>query len=328
MKRAARILALFFGLVFLGATLLNADLVGRSRRALASGVLRDLSSLPTRRFILGVILPETDDSFFSGLLSGISDLAAGADAAIQVFRYSPSSADEAERYFEMALAAKLDGLIMYVPRNDLLKGRLERATRAGVILIPVGTDAPTEGSPRFIGSGSLLQGIEGGHLICDRLGSAARVGVILPASAEGAPMDEPLYRGLATALKPWPGAVISAYGRGTPGLLSGEESAASMLRSHPEINALLCATSRDTIGVAQVVVDMNKVGRILIIGADETPELKRYIEKGIIAASVVRDSRRIGQEAVKAFIDFKAGRTAPRNVEAGFTLRTAKGMSP
>ena len=89
MKNTARILAIVFGLAFLGATILNADLIGRSRMALASGVLRDQSTLDLKRYELVVVIPETDDSFFSGLLSGIMDKAEAADAAVQVFPLSP-----------------------------------------------------------------------------------------------------------------------------------------------------------------------------------------------------------------------------------------------
>lgn len=98
-----------------------------------------------------------------------------------------------------------------------------------------------------------------------------------------------------------------------------------MLHDHPEVNALFCSSSRDTMGAAQVVIDTNRVGRILIIGADETPEIRRYIDKGVIAASIVRDSRRIGQEAVLSFTRLKAHEPVGPSLEAGFAVRTAKG---
>ena len=100
-----------------------------------------------------------------------------------------------------------------------------------------------------------------------------------------------------------------------------------MLRDYPEVNALFCSSSRDTMGAAQVVIDMNKVGKVLLIGADETPEIRSYIEKGIIAVSIVRDSRRIGQEAVLTFARQKEHQPVSRPVEAGFVVLTPKGVS-
>jgi ribose transport system substrate-binding protein len=326
MKKAAWILAVVFGLAFLGATLTNADLIAGSRKALASGVFRDKSSIHASRYQLVVVLPDTDDSFFRGILDGIGEVAPAYEAAVQVFRYPQSSSSEAERYYDIALRAKVDGLIMYTPRNDLDSGRSERATRNGVVFVPVGTDSPPGARAGFIGSGSLLQGFEGGKLICGHLGASARIGVILPSSGSGGPGEEPLFRGVSAAIKAFPGAAIAAVARAQPGILSGEEAASFLLRTNPAINALFCSNSLDTTGAAQVIVDLNRVGSILIVGADETPEIMRYIDKGVVAASIVRDSRRIGQEAVKLFSRLKAGGKATETVEAGFTVKTSRGI--
>jgi ribose transport system substrate-binding protein len=131
---------------------------------------------------------------------------------------------------------------------------------------------------------------------------------------------------LAAALKPFSGAAIVAAARSRPGLLAGSETAATMLHDHPELNALVCSSAQDTIGAAQVVVDMNLVGRIVIIGADETPEIRRYIDKGVIAASIVRDSRWIGVEAVRAFRRLKEARNDQDAGRADFFIRTPRAL--
>jgi len=327
MNKLVWTLAAVFGLTFLGATLLNADLIGKSRRALSSSVLRDKWPADSARYQVVVIVPGTDDSFFQGLLQGISEGAPKADAAVQVFRYDADPA-QAEAYFEIALRAKVDGLIMFTPHNDRVRGRAELTARNGVVFIPVGTDAPPDSPPAFIGSGSLRQGQEGGKRICATLGGAARIGVILPATGTGDERDEPVFSGLAAAVRACPGAAILAVRRARPGVLSGEETASDMLRAFPAINALFCSSSQDTVGAAQVVVDSNKVGRVLIIGSDETPEIRRYIDKGVIAASIVRDSRWMGQEAMRAFTRLKDRRTDPRPVQDGFFISTPRGSAP
>lgn len=327
MRKVAWILAALFGLAFLGATLMNAELISMTRKSLATGVFLDKPTTEPARYHLVVILPDTDDSFFQGMLEGIQDSAPVVDAAVQVFRYPNSFPLEAERYYEIVLRAKADGLIMFTPRNDRVTDRAKKAAQSGVVFVPVGTDAPAGSPPGFIGSGSLLQGLEGGKRICSELGSSARIGVILPATGSGEPMDEPIFRGLASVLKSFTGARVVAVERARPGILSGEETAALMLRDYPEVNALFCSSSRDTMGAAQVVIDMNKVGKVLLVGADETPEIRKYLEKGIIAVSIVRDSRRIGQEAVLTFARQKEHQPVARPVEAGFVVLTPKGVS-
>ena len=291
------------------------------------GVFREKPPTEAARYHLVVILPDTDDSFFRGLLEGIEESASVVDSVVQVFRYPSSFPLEAERYFEIALRSKVDGLIMFTPRNDRVVDRAKKAAQSGVVFVPVGTDAPIGSPSGFIGSGSLQQGFEGGKRICAELGSSARIGVILPAASWGEPAQEPLYRGVYSAIKAYPDAQIVAVARARPGILSGEETASAMLRDYPTVNALFCSSSRDTMGAAQVVIDTNRVGRVLLIGADETPEIRRYLDKGVIAASIVRDSRRIGQEAVLSFSRLKEHQPVLASLEAGFVVITAKGVS-
>jgi len=328
MNKVVWILAVVFGLAFLGATLLNAELIGKSRGALGSSVLKEKWPAEPLRYQVVVIIPDTDDSFFQGLLKGIAEGAPKAEAAVQVFRYPSSAPAEAEAFFEIALRAKVDGLIMFTPHNDRIAGRAEKVARNGVVFVPVGTDAPTGSPPSFIGSGSLRQGLEGGKRICAALGASARIGVILPATGSGEERDEPIYRGVAAAIKTFPGAAVLAVERARPGVLSGEETASAMLHAHPSINALFCSSSRDTVGAAQVVVDTSRVGRVLIIGSDETPEIHRYLEKGVISASIVRDSRWIGQEAMRAFSRIRDTRAEGKPVEAGFFISSPKEPAP
>jgi len=321
MRKAAWILATLFGLVFVGATLLNAELVARSRSALAAAGLMGAPPAPEARFHLLVILPDSDDAFFTHLLEGLEAGAPAAGAALQVERYAASSSTEADRWFDIGLRAGVDGLVMYAARGDDVAGRAALAQAAGVAFVAVGKDAPSGSLPCFIGSASLIQGSQGGALIAGRLKGGARVGLILPSDRFEGPGENILYRGVAASMAIYSGARIVATAWSQPGILSGEEAAASLLRGHPDINAIFCANSRDTLGAAQVLVDQNLVGRILLVGADETPELLRYLEKGVIAASVVRDSRRIGEEALRAFAAMKAGRKAPGIVEVDSVVR-------
>jgi ribose transport system substrate-binding protein len=344
MKRISWILAVVFGIAFIGATVMNAALVGKARAALAGAYRggapsgsRPAAGGPTagrpsparteaERFQLVVVLPDTDDSFFGGLLDGVSQAAAAAGAAVQVFRYPGTREGEADMYFEIALRAKVDGLIMYTPRDGRgsAAARAAEAARNGVVFIPVGTDAPPGEDGPFIGSGSLLQGMEGGKLIGKFLGASARVGIVISTPEVESGADDPLYRGVRMTLGSLAGARIVAVAATRPGILSGEAVIEAMLRAHPAINAVLCSNARDSVGAAQVLVDWGEVGKVLIIGADETPDIQRYIDKGVIAASVVRDSRWIGEEAVRVFSRLKAGGMSPAPVETGFLVIKTK----
>ncbi len=321
MRKAAWILATLFGLVFIGATILNAELVAKSRSALTAAGLAGSLPSPEARFHLLVILPDSDDAFFAKLLEGILSGAQDAGVAMQVERYPAADTEEAERWFDIGLRSRVDGLIMYAARGDDVAQRASLAKAAGVVFVAVGKDAPAGPLPCFIGSGSLLQGYQGGGIIAGSLKGAARIGLILPSGRIDGSDENYLYKGVEASISMFRGARIVATAWSEPGLLSGEGAAAALIRSHPDINAIFCANSRDSLGAAQVLVDQNLVGRILLVGADETPELLRYLDKGVIAASVVRNSRRIGEEALGSFSRMKAGGPDPGIIEVDSVAR-------
>ena len=327
MKNVARVLALIFGLVLIGATVLNASLVSKSRAALSKGVLRENSALHTARYHVIVALPDTDDSYFRGLISGIEQETRTAEAAIQVFRYSAESDLEAERCFNLAMSARVDGLIMFTSRNDPIAARAAEAVRSGVTFIPICTDPPSPKGPFFVGTDSLRHGFESASIVLGRLGSSARIGVILPSSGSENLREEPFFHGIDSATKVYPGARIVSVVRARAGALSGEESVATMLRGQSPVNAIICSSARDTIGAVQVIVDMDKVGKVLIVGTDDTPEIRRYIDNGVLTASIIRDSAAIGRAAILAFADAKEGNTINEPIESGFSIYQASGKA-
>ena len=323
MKKAARILALAFGFVLIGATILNANLVGKSRAALARGVFRVDSGAYVARYHLIVAIPDTDDSYFRGLLDGIGQEVKDAEAAVQVFRYAASSEQEAGRCFDLAVRARVDGLIMFTSRNDPIDARAAAAERAGVTFIPVYTDPPTSKSRFFVGTDSLRHGFESASIVLGRLGSAARIGVILPSTGSEDPENEPFYQGIHSATRVYPGARIESVIRARPGALSGEESAAAMLRRQSPVNAIICSSAKDTVGAAQVAIDMNRVGKVLIVGTDDSSDIRRYVDNGVVIASIVRDSTAIGRAAVRAFATLRSGQKTLVPVESGFSIYQA-----
>ena len=324
MRKAAWLLALLFGCVFVGATILNADLVAQSRAALATAGLAVPDRDPKVRYHLLVILPDSDDSYFTRLLEGIEATAPEIGAAVQVERYPSASPDEAERWFDIGVRSRVDGIVMYFSRGGDVSGHASRAEDAGVVFVAVGKEAPAGVLPCFIGSAPLFQGFEGGRIITGILAQKAMIGIILPSGGKGAPTEDSLYKGVAAAAATYRGAAILETQRATGGLFTAEETAEALLDSHPGINAIFCATSRDTLGAARVILDRGLLGSVVLIGADETPELQRYLEEGVVAASIVRDSRRIGVEAVRAFASMREGEYPPGVIEVDFTVKMGK----
>jgi len=313
--------AALFGLALAGATAMNFILLSQARQALDEGILGTRSPAVPAQHHLALIIPDTTDSFFDGLVSGLTEQARGADVAVQIFRYR-RGAEEEETYFQLCLTSHLDGVVLF-GGTDRLAERREAARRENLIFIPVGTQVPhtTHG---FIGSSALLQGFESGNQAGLLKGRSARVGLLLSSDGQGPVEQDPVYIGVSASLRAFRGAAIVQAARARPGILSGEEAVSSLLRSDPSINILVCGSAPITEGAAQVLVDQGRVGEVLIVGTDGSPTIDRLVDKGVIAASIVRDSRRMGAAALEAFVQARSGVPFASSVEVGFQVRSSK----
>jgi len=321
--RVSWLFVLLFGLALGGATLMNLVLISQTRKALDEGILGDKSTGAVFRYHLALVIPDSTDSFFEGLREGVTEVAPESGVAVQIFRYHANFPEEAETYFQLCLTSRVDGVILYAGADGRMASRRAVAGAANVVFIPVGTQSPTLSGQGFIGSSSLLQGLESGNQLTRRLGKSARVGLLLTSDGDN-PRDDPVYKGVSAALQSFPGARIVRASRAQPGILSGEEAASALLRDDPSINVLVCASAPITEGAAQVVVDLGRVGQILIIGTDRSPTIDRLVDKGVIAASIVRDSQKMGADALRAFVEAQDGEPFSKAVEVGFTVRSRR----
>jgi len=327
-RRLNGLFVILFGLALAGATTMNLILINQARKALDEGILGTGSQVTPALHHLALVIPDTPDSFFDGLVAGVREKAPVSGVAVQVFRYRENVSEEAEAYFQLCLTSHLDGIIFFGGADGQTATRMAQAQAENVVFIPVGTQAPGVSGQGFIGSSSLLQGIESGNQLGMRKGRSARVGLLLTSEGEGDPRDDPVYRGVSVALQAYPGAQIVRVARAGPGILSGEEAASALLKAEPSINVLVCASAPITEGAAQVVVDLGRVGRILLIGTDESVTIDRLVDKGVIAASVVRDSKKMGAVALDSFLMVRGGTPFRGAVEVGFSVRSVQAAKP
>ncbi len=327
-RQVSWFLVLLFGLALAGATTMNLVLINQARKALDEGILGTKTRELPAKHHLALVIPDTTDSFFDGLIAGVRENSAASEVAIQVFRYRESAPEEAEAYFQLCLSSHVDGVVLFTGSERDQRARVAQAEAENVVFIPVGTQAPGGSGQGFIGSSSFLQGVESGTLLGRLKGQSARVGVLLTSEGDSDARSDPVFHGVSLALRPYQGAEILQVARVGPGFLSGEEAASNLLRSQPSINALVCASAPITEGAAQVVVELGRVGRVVIIGTDESVTIDRLVDKGVIAASVVRDSRKMGAVALSSFLAAREGTPFRSAVEVGFKVRSNKAAQP
>lgn len=268
-------------------------------------------------FVL-VVRDETDP-FWQQVIQGAQYEATLQNVALEISMPEPPDKHQALDAFNSAVLSRVDGVITYVPDRAIFSPAIDEAVLSGVPVITVESDAPDSLRNSFVGSNQYQIGYEAGGLVARALGGVGNIAVILDSSAE----ENSLMYGFSSRVNEYSGLNILSITSSDTGEFAAEEAVAAILRQHPDINAIYCDNALDTLSAAQKIIDLNLVGRVSIIGTEDTPEVLDYIEKGVVYATVASDPLSMGREVVSMMVSLKREGFIPAFVDIDIRTITA-----
>lgn len=106
------------------------------------------------------------------------------------------------------------------------------------------------------------------------------------------------------------------YGGGDQ--LKSTDIAKAIIQAHPNLKGFFGANEGSIIGVLNGVKELNKVGKIVVIGYDAGRQQKDAIRSGAEAGAVSQDPVGIGFKAVEAAVKAMKGQKVEKNIDTGF----------
>lgn len=292
----------------------------------ADSLLKESTSKSDYHFI--IIAQNTDDSYWQSVKDGCLDAAQISNAAVEFNGPRFTNMEEQVKYFKMAIASRVDGIVTHVLDEEIFTPLIDEATDAGIPVITIETDAKNSKRKAFVGTNTYNLGSESGKLVLESTGDEANIGIIIN-SFTGASENVPQnirVAGFNDALKNAPHAIIRTIQSSGTGLFSAEEVTRQILYDHPEVDTIICTSVKDTISAAQIIVDLNKVGQVTIIGYGDSPEILRYIEKGVIYGTVAANPYKMGYESICSLIELKKNLMTSSYVDTGAKVVTANSL--
>lgn len=289
-------------------------------------LMKESARKPDYHFVM--IAQNTEDSFWQSVKEGCFDAAQTFNAAVEFNAPRFTNLDEQVQFLKIAIASRVGGIITHVLDEEVFTPLIDEATQAGIPVITIETDAKNSQRKAFVGTNTYNLGSESGKLVLESSGVEAKIAIILNNYVDGSENVPENLRvaGLKDALKVAPMAKVITIQSSSKGLFSAEEVTRKILYEYPEVDTIICTNAKDTISVAQIIVDLNKVGQISIIGYDDASEILRYIEKGVIYGTVVANPYKIGYESIQSLIELKKNNMTSSYVDTGAKVITAKNL--
>jgi ribose transport system substrate-binding protein len=263
------------------------------------------SSKKPPRYHFAIILHNTDEPYIKDVERGLRDTANSLNTAIEI-NYSNGVDDykDAIKYINIAIDSKVDGIITHAYNTEEFQKLIDKAEENKIPVITLDADLSTSKRSAYVGTNGFETGSKAGQLVAEALSGKAKVAIILE-SLEGNGNGSLKLDGVNNGIKSYKDIKIETVKVSDAGILAANDVTQEILNNYPEVNAIVCTSSKDTIGAAQLVVDFNRVGDITIIGYDSTPEILSYIQKGVIYGTIVPGAYKIGCDSIKTLVSLK-----------------------
>lgn len=293
-----------------------------------SGIVRDLEDAPnpnkdTRHHVV-MISQELDNPFWRTIGRSAEEAAARYNMELEYvgpFRLNPA---EQTKLLDKTIASKVDGIFVQGVKGDEYAGLINKAIGRGIPVITVDTDTPDSKRLTYVGTDNAGSGAKLGELVVQaesaRQREAApqqnagaspkpsvRIGVIVGSTE--APNQQQRLEGFKSVVQAVPSVEIAGIGVSNISRIQATQSAAQLLRDHPDINVMVGTSALDAVGILQAVKTLNLQRQVKIYGFDDLDETKKAIASGEIEATVIQRPAEMGDEAVRLMHAYFEGST-------------------
>lgn len=220
----------------------------------------------------------------------------------------------------------VDGIELAPSDKDALVPAIERAKAAGIPLTIIDSGANTDDYISFVATDNYAGGVMAARRLAQILHDKGNIAVI--ATVPGGASTMAREQGFQdTMKKEFPKIKIAAFQYGMSDSAKSLAVSEDILAAHPDLDGIFASNESGSIGADQALKERGLAGKVKIVGFDNSPTLVEDLRAGVIDSLVIQDPFQIGYLGLKALVDARAGRKAPRRVDLPPVLVTRENMN-
>lgn len=247
-----------------------------------------------------IITRDNNDPFWTRFKNGA--LKAGAEKNIFVEFVDISHKDAAltVNVIDRAILSGVDGIAFQPYDVEQSLDAVRKASDAGIAAITFENDVFYIPNVPTVGSNSYEIGFAAGEMAVAASDGNAKIAVLVndPGADDSKQYNNIKLQGLLDAISKYPRMSVEQLYTLDTRMFEVDKLTMTILTEHPEIDLIICNDGENTPGVAQVVIDSGKVGKVNIIGYGAMPKTIEYIEDGVMYGTITADSYEIGYNTV------------------------------
>ena len=312
--KAARYIPLLFGLLFSISLAISVYTI-----ASLLHVTSDTGEpLPEVSSHIGLFIPDNSYTFFQDVITGAEAAADELGIGLTLHRLDDESPD-----LLMAKYSGITGAVIYpdIP-EEYVQQQLVDLSDAGIPVVLIEHNTSDMKPWPYVGTNNFDLGKKIGELAGHIGQDPIRIAVVYSEKSPGIYAERELVEmGMLSALgNRLSGALQVLTTDMNP--LDAEDLTSRILRESPDVNMIIYTDSNDTLAAAQVLIDMNLVGRVQLIGFGSDEPVLDYIDRGVVSGTIAVNPFDIGYRSVEVVHELETEGVSESFVDTGVEVIT------
>lgn len=261
--------------------------------------------------------------FWQSVYKGALETAKEENIYVDILGENLSGEHSSEELMRIAIASKVDGIIVFANESDSMKELINEATAEGIPVVTLYGDATKSDRLSFVGVGAYSIGKMYGKQVINiikgrrredfiesaNMDNRSQVKVVVIASADATDTGQNIIISTMQNTIKEENATDSEFSVSiltvdNSNSFSVEESIRDIFLEESVPDVIVCLNEQSTNCTYQAVVDFNKVGEVNILGYDNSKDVITAIERGGIYATVSINTAQLGEYSVNALNDY------------------------
>ncbi|MCI8422795.1 MAG: substrate-binding domain-containing protein [Lawsonibacter sp.] len=271
---------------------------------LLCGCGADMDGTPRRA--VSLIVKSTDSEFFLSVFAGAR--AAATEYNLDLTISGPKTEEDYETQNQMiaeAVEAGAEAIVFSAIDYERNAAAVDAAAQSGVHIVSIDSGVGSSQVSTYIGTDNYAAGRMAAQAALERVEGPLYVGVIN--YDEGTANGQERERGAAEALAESGRAEITAIVNTLVEAGHARADAASLLRTHPEINVLMAFNEPTSVGAAQAVHALGRSHAVFFVGFDSNVVTIDGLQDGCVDALIVQNPYAMGYLGVESAYKLLAG---------------------
>ena len=255
------------------------------------------------------ICSDSSDSFYQEVYDAAKKEGEKLDCGVEFMGRNLSADYSRNELMEIAIRARVDGIILEADESEELVGLIDEAVEKGIPVVTVGSDSTGSGRQSFVGAGFYTLGQMYGKKILEDVPEGTDVNVLVLVSPNESDSNQNIiYSGIQDTLnRSRREDLITIKTEAVNGRepFEAEESISELIRNTSKLpNVIVCLDKLNTSCIYQALINYNRVGETLVYGYYIDEYILSAVEKSVISATAVIDTEEMGRYSIDALDDY------------------------